>query len=415
MSLAADEFYLRGLRPADAKICAFIKIESLVKLADDGRSLKYRIVPRIIQPRNPRLPVFNYALGRFTKAYAPLLKDAVRKVGRSVSGNGLPVILKGLDPRRRARVLLDAWLSYVDPVAVSMDASRFDQHTGIAALVWEASVWAMHCPTEFRAELKNILDMQLRNRGVASCPDGTATYTVNGCRMSGDMNTSDGNCVIMSAMLLSLMHEKGLKGNVINDGDDSLVILEREDAVRLRQGLEEWFLVMGYKMEVEDTVDVFEHIDFCQCHPIQTAGGPLMVRNPHKSCAKDLTHVTNFAQKQDVQTWLAAVGDCGMALTDGVPVLQAFYSTFEPGVTKRIPEELKHRGFYRMARGMKWRGLPVTDEARLSFYKAFGVYPDDQVFLEREWSSMKLRELPYREPQQPNHHPRWVTPIQPRW
>lgn len=63
---AAMAYEQRGVRLSDAKIRAFIKIEALVKLLGDGR-LSQEIVPRIIQPRNPRLPVYGYALGRYIK------------------------------------------------------------------------------------------------------------------------------------------------------------------------------------------------------------------------------------------------------------------------------------------------------------------------------------------------------------
>lgn len=139
-----------------------------------------------------------------------------------------------------------------------------------------------------------------------------------------------------------------------------------------------------------------------------------MVRNPHKSCAKDLTHVTNFPGN-DFSKWLPAVGQCGKALTDGVPVLQAFYQTFEPWDVNRLPDELVSRGFYHMAKGMKWRGLPITEDSRVSFYKAFGILPDDQLLLESTWSGIKLREHSDRGPLSTNHLPRWASPLKPRF
>jgi len=413
-SIAADEYEKRGIREKDARVRAFIKIEALVKLSGDFRTLKDKIVPRVIQPRNPRLPVYGYALGRFIKIYEHLMKDAVARVGRDVSGHGGPVIFKGLDPNKRAEVLRHAWEQRSDPVAVTMDASRFDQHTGQDALSWEHKRWVRSAPAQLRNELACLLRMQLRNKCVASCRDGTARYTTRGCRMSGDMNTSGGNCLIMSGMLLSYVREKGIQGSVCNDGDDSVVIIERRDLDWFRTGLSDWFLELGYRMEVEDAVDVFERIDFCQCSPVFVNGGWRMVRNPHKSCAKDLTHVTNFPCN-DYSKWLPAVGQCGMALTDGIPVLQAFYACFEPWEVARLPDELTSRGFYHMSKGMKWRGIPISDDSRISFYKAFGVTPDDQLLLEAQWKEIKLTHLPSIEPRHPNHLPRWSSPLHPRW
>jgi len=407
-------YHTRNIRPSDAKIRAFIKIEALVKLLGDGR-LSHEIVPRIIQPRNPRLPVYGYGLGRFIKIYEYLMKDAMQKIGEGVSGLSVPVVLKGLDPRKRAAVLRRAWDSFEDPICVSMDASRFDQHTSRDALAWEADMWLCSCPYEYRAELSGLLNLQLRNKCVGSAVDGVVHYTTDGCRMSGDANTSAGNCMIMSSMLITFVREKGIKGAVFNDGDDSMVIMERRHLAHFSTGLSEWFLECGYTMEVEAAVDVFERIDFCQCSPVLVYGGWTMVRNPHKALAKDLSHVTNFANQADVKIWLSAVGECGRALTDGVPVYQAFYSCFDPKVVSRLPEELKDRGFYYMAKNCRWENSPITIESRVSFYKAFGITPDDQIMLEQSWEKIKLADFQLVSAMHPNDAPRESSPLTPRW
>jgi hypothetical protein len=404
----------RGVRLSDAKIRAFIKIEALVKLLGDGR-LSQEIVPRIIQPRNPRLPVYGYALGRYIKIYEHLMKDALRKIGTAVSGFNFPVVLKGLDPRKRASIIRAVWDSFEDPICVSMDASRFDQHTSRDALVWEGQMWLCCCPYEFRDELNRLLNMQLRNRCLGIAQDGLVHYNTDGCRMSGDANTSAGNCLIMSAMLLTYTRERNVPGHVLNDGDDSMVIMERKDLEKFSTGLTEWFLECGYNMVVEAAVDVFERIDFCQCSPVSTYGGWTMVRNPHKALAKDLSHVTNFAHDADVNSWLSAVGECGRALTDGVPVYQAFYSCFDPKEVTRLPEELKDRGFYHMARNCRWENTPVTDESRVSFYKAFGITPDEQRRLETRWKNYRLADFTLAQSADPNTDHRESSPIMPRW
>jgi hypothetical protein len=50
-------------------------------------------------------------------------------------------------------------------------------------------------------ELAELLKWQLQNKGFARTIDGLIKYSVEGCRMSGDMNTALGNCTIMCALV----------------------------------------------------------------------------------------------------------------------------------------------------------------------------------------------------------------------
>jgi hypothetical protein len=374
------EFERRGVKPSDAKIRGFLKIEAVKKPG---------AVPRIIQPRNPRCPVYGLSLGRFIKVYEPAFKDVLKTVA------GYPVILKGYDPRTRARVLRGHWERFGDPVAISMDASRFDQHVSITALQWEHRQWMRFCPSHLRSELRTLLDMQLRNDCTASADGGFVKYKTEGCRMSGDMNTSAGNCLLMSSMLLALQYDLGVDFRIVNDGDDSLLIMDRRDSSLVAGVIQPWFRDMGFKMEVEPLIDIFEKIDFCQCRPVVTAAGWVMVRNPEAAMAKDLSTFRNFPDRKSELDWLDAVGTCGIALTDGVPVYQSFYRMFlQPGREYSTIEALQDRGFYQMAKGMKYVGLPITDEARHSYWLAFGVTPQEQVQLETHYAQFRLSDFP---------------------
>lgn len=373
---AADVHELRGVIASDSHIRAFIKIEAL---------LKKDAVPRIIQPRKPALPVYGYALGRYIKRYEVLFKQTLRK------RFGYDVICKGKNMAQRAAVLRAAWDSFHEPVALPMDASRFDQHVSRDALAWEHSVWLRYCPSESRAELKNLLDMQLRNHCVAACPGGVVRYTTDGCRMSGDMNTSAGNCMLMACMLLQYAHDRDVSVKVVNDGDDSVVILERRDVCRFRDGLEEWFSEIGFDMEVEDVVTVFEKIEFCQAHPVWNGSEWVMVRTPQVAMSKDLTLLRNLPTEVDYLAWMQAVSDCGHALTSGVPVYGPFYDMFNTGV-RGGSSYLEDRGMTRLAAGMVGENRPITPEARVSFYNAFGVLPDVQEELESYFSHIRLTD-----------------------
>lgn len=87
-------------------------------------------------------------------------------------------------------------------------------------------------------------------------------YSVQGTRASGDMNTSSGNCFTMVGMIHAYCVSHGLKYRLANNGDDCVLIIEKEDLPRT-QNLVNWFAGMGFTMESEGSVSEFEHIKFC--------------------------------------------------------------------------------------------------------------------------------------------------------
>lgn len=97
--------------------------------------------------------------------------------------------------------------------------------------------------------------------------------------MSGDMNTALGNVLIMCMLIKAYMDTKGIKYRFVDNGDDAVVILEKKHQ-HLMNDLPKWFLEMGFNMKVEQPVYEMEHIEYCQCHPVQLdVGEYTMVRN----------------------------------------------------------------------------------------------------------------------------------------
>jgi hypothetical protein len=88
-------------------------------------------------------------------------------------------------------------------------------------------------------------------------------YEVEGARMSGDMNTSSGNCMIMVSLVFAYLSEKRIKWRLANNGDDCVIVIEQKHLGKL-EDLPKWFLKMGFRMEVEEPVYEFERIEFCQ-------------------------------------------------------------------------------------------------------------------------------------------------------
>jgi hypothetical protein len=286
------------------------------------------------------------------------------------------------------------------------DASRFDQHVSVAALEWEHSLyksWYRSCSADERAELGSLLNKQIVNKGYGRCKDGTyIKYVRRGGRMSGDMNTALGNCLIMSGLMFGLQQATGVSFEVADDGDDCVIICERGDAERLQSAIPDHFLSAGFTMEVSATVGRFEEIEFCQCHPVLTPVGPLMVRNPVKVLGTDMAGRKLWHVKP--QEMLALVGYGGGHLSPGIPVLQAFYKalrTHKPDAKFMDADT----GFMRMVQltlASTKRSLdrvpeaPIDDATRVSFWHAFGIPPDQQVAIEEKLAAMAI---PLSEPE----------------
>lgn len=377
---AAESLEMRGVDRRDARLKTFVKAEKINFSAKDDPA------PRVIQPRDPR---YNLELGRYLKHIEHRIYSGITEV-YSLSGATTPVVMKGYNAAKTGAILREKWERFGDPVAVGLDASRFDQHVSADALRWEHSVYEALYTGQDQRDLRRLLSWQLVNSGIGVATDGAIKYSVHGCRMSGDMNTALGNCLLMCAMVWSCLAQTGITHELANNGDDCVVICERRDVQRLLAVVPNWFLDHGFTMKVERPVRVFEQIEFCQTKPVLVGGAWLMCRNPLVCLAKDATSVLPLSQGNMAQGWATAIGECGMSLSGGVPVLQEFYSVLlrsGKGVRLGAHPGLES-GFARLATGMTRQYTSVDDESRVSFWEAFNILPSEQLDLEQ-----RLREI----------------------
>lgn len=377
------------LRAVDAYVKSFVKAEKV------NLSKKPDPAPRLIQPRDPR---YNVEVGRFLRPLEKVVYRAIAKVW------GGPTVLK-VNAAQQGSALRDMWEQFKHPVAVGLDASRFDQHVSRDALRWEHSVYLACFDGQERERLAQLLQWQLHNVGRAYLPTAAVKYRVEGCRMSGDINTSLGNCLLMCAMVWAYCEERGIRARLANNGDDCIVVMEEEDLARFSLGLEDWFLSLGFEMEVEAPVRVFEEIVFCQTQPVWHPTGWTMVRDPRIAVSKDLVSLLNL--EQALAAYYRAIGDCGLSAYGGMPVFQELYMQLkQAGKATRLGEQSGvGEGFRRLAEGMNRSYGPIHPMTRASFCFAFGITPDEQVSLEN-W----LRDCPI-DPA-PRHT---LTGIVPKW
>lgn len=377
--------------PSDAYLDTFVKIESA------NFSRKVDPVPRAI---NPRGVVYNLQLARWLKPQEHRMYAHADTLPW-LRPTSTPIILKCYSPKRRAAVLREKWLAFNRPVAIPTDASRFDQHVSLEALQFEHSLYLRWFGEEPDGELGQLLSQQLVNRGISRCRDGTVIrYSRRGGRMSGDMNTALGNCLLMTLLYYGLNRTLQVAFEIADDGDDCVLICEEEDAANIMAALPNFFLTAGFTMEVGAPVDVFEQIEFCQCHPIYNGRYYTMVRDPLKCLSNDLVGTGKWANRALREAIIHLIGQGGGHLNVGIPVLQAFYGACRAVQSSLRTACLPDTGFARMvAMTVKERGttihgkVPVaeiTAEARVSFYLAYGILPDMQKQLEEQVSTFVL-------------------------
>jgi len=371
----------KSLVVKDSHVKVFVKYEK----TDFTR--KTDPVPRVISPRSPR---YNISVGRFLRRIEERIFISLSRLfGDHV------VVFKGMNALDSGRRMREKWDMFRRPVAVGLDASRFDQHVSIPALKWEHDVYISCFPvSKDKRALAQLLRMQLRNKCKGYTEDGKLEYETDGGRMSGDMNTSLGNTMLMCSMIHAYALHKGIRVQLANNGDDCIVFMESDDYPHFSNGLDEWFVAMGFSMAVEPPCYTFEEIEFCQTHPVFVGPGHqdyLMVRHPKYAIAKDTVCVHGWQSLGMYQGWLHAVGVGGLAMTGGIPIFQDFYTKFiSSGKFRKSASSLQSWGVRQLSRGMTRRYSEVSAATRASFYWAFGVTPDEQITLERYYRSVKL-------------------------
>lgn len=108
----------------------------------------------------------------------------------------------------------------------------------------------------------------------------------------------------------------------MNNGDDCLIICSRKHEKTVRSQFPAFCQNLGFQMKLEATVDTLEQIEFCQTHPVFDGSAWRMVRNFATALSKDAMFLKPIGDRNSYENMLATVGDCGMALACGLPVIQ---------------------------------------------------------------------------------------------
>jgi len=368
----------QGFNKRMMRIKAFLKIEKVQlkngKLDDT--------VPRLISP--PSTPGI-VETGRYIKPIEKHIYKGIDKVF------GYEVVFKGYNAEKQASILRKHWLEFNDPICVGCDASKFDLHVSHDALIYESSIYEDYYPGD--KHFKELMKCQRFITATATSQDGQVRYRLDRNRESGVPNTGLGNITIATSMFAEYIRVKKVKVRVANNGDDTVIIMERKDLAHFMDGFHQFFLDFGFNMVIEEPVDVFEQISFCSTQPVFDGSIWIMVRDPRKAIAKDCMVVKPLPTEKLVKRWMCAVGKGGISLTGGIPVWQNFYQNF---VNKS--QGVKPLSDPSMESGLKWLSEGQTRSfkkelppiARYSFWLAFGISPMSQIACENYFNAYEL-------------------------
>lgn len=379
--MEAVENYLNyNITKRDASIKFFVKADKLNPVE------KVNPDPRAIQFRDPKYCV---VLGSYLKPiehHIYLTKFGCKGVHPSRS------IAKGLNALERGQLFMNKVAQFTDPVFVSLDASRFDKHVSYELLQIEHHFYTLCNPDPIFARL---LSWQLINKGYS---DLGMVYRVRGRRMSGDMNTAAGNCLLMLLMVTTYFRLISVnKYDVLDDGDDIVVIIERTSLPTVETTVKNIFETFGMSMKVEGIVDDPYKVVFCKSNIIEYDLNKFkFVRSPTDVMSKSLCgtkHWSNLIYRRRV---ISSIATCELFLNLGTPILQAYAVALRRNVGGNFdPQYLPDGLLCRLHREERSHGkisetiepVPITSYARDSFYRAFGISSLEQIRLEEQLSA----------------------------
>lgn len=382
--LAGKSFETIPLCENDFEIGAFLKREKI------NFSSKSDPDPRIIQPSSVRALL---TCGRWLKPTEGPLCKAIGKVW------GHPTISKGMNASQVGNLIREKWLMFDNPVAIGIDAARFDQHASVAIQKYTQSFYkSIYAGHPERAELDLCLENQLHTEGRSFVRDGKCKFRRDGGNTSGKPNTALDNCVQTTALCYEFVHDMGVKAALINNGDDCVLFCERRDEKKLTDKLYGWFCDRGFTMEVEDPVYELEKVVFCQASPYFDGTGWRMIRDPHTTLSKDSMSIIPLESELSYGAWIKAVGECGLALAGDVPIYGSFYNCLVRNGTRLMrgrssnlhKHQLMASGMTYLAKDMHYKYAPPTQEGRASFYFSYGVLPAVQQDLEAYYDAKIL-------------------------
>jgi len=364
------------LRSSDSFLRAFLKAEKLPSAKD--------CKPRLIFPRSPR---FNLVVASWLKPFEHWLWGFLT-ARRLFGGSNTRVSAKGLNPRKRANLILRKLNGLSDGVCFEVDGKAFEAHVTSGQVDAENRVYTSAYPRD--TSLARVLARQLF-RGVTV---HGAKFSRPGGRASGDFNTGMGNTLIMLAVVVGVLKSYGCKFDVLADGDNALIFLERGSLGRVVADFALRVLhTSGHELTLERPVSYMEGVRFGRSAPVFLGPGLgwTMVREPESVLSGAYASHRWLREPVFGRRWVAGVARCELSLARGVPVLQsAALSVLEQTAGEKDVHEAALADYFVVGAWLARAedAITPTVECRSSFERAFGWSVERQLHAEGHFSTV---------------------------
>lgn len=340
--------------PRASKVSMFLKPDKFPRLLLEGSDPK---PPRSIQFRTPE---FNLLLASYLKPYEHGMYESLK------SPIGLRCVAKGMNNVQRAENLVEASKSFRRPVYFGADHSKFDSSIRKVHLKWLHRQYKRSI--KHRA-LKTLLKLMIKNR--CKSKNGIK-YVVEGTRMSGDFDTALGNTLINFLVLTTALGD--IKHHLLIDGDDSVLIVEQDDADGLLEHIIYHCHRMGFQTKI-DKFDTLHEVEFCQSK-LLPSDPPRFSRNPRRALSNYTLTIKDYQGDARLR-YLAGVGKGELAASAGVPIMQAYALSRAKASDKPMDiEEL------RVAYGVVDKPIEICHQTRVYFEAQWGITIDQQLRVE---------------------------------
>jgi len=354
----------------DFLLKAFLKAEKIPA----GKDAK----PRMIFPRSPRC---NLAIASYLKPFEHWLWGYLT-ARRLFGGFNSRVVAKGLNPRRRANLIRRKFDQFEDCVVFEVDGKAFEAHVTKPHLVQEHRAYLAAYGGDKR------LAYLLGKQEFVGVTQNGVKFSRMGGRASGDFNTGMGNTLIMLSVCSGVLKTYRCKFDILADGDNALVFLERGSLRLVVDNFARDVLQSsGFEMTLEKPVDYLEGIRFGRSAPVNVGSFWTMVREPWSVLSGAYASHRWLREPSFGRRWVNGVARCELSLALGVPVLQAaalhVLKTTES--LKGVPVDALTDYFVVGA----WLAgvedvIEVSSVARASFERAFGLSVEEQLLWEEK-------------------------------
>lgn len=351
---AYAEVKIMGFDKRYANVQMFVKPDKY-----DGKKI-YSKAPRAIQYRDPK---FNLFLASF-------LKPVEHKLYQTEDAMGLRWCAKGLNNTERANLIIESADRFENPIFLLLDHSKFDSSITIDHLKMCAKAYQRWLGgNKF---LRYLLSLQWRNKGRTK---GGIFYRVVGTKMSGDYNTALDNSLINYLCLTHFL--KKLKHKVVVDGDDSVVIIEKEKLHHLDF---DHFKKWGFDTVCE-VVNTIDEVEFCRAKILDLGGHGVMAREPIRALSNMCVGLKQYRGYARFK-YLAgnALGEMHRSSRCPIlyPVASAIYAKWGDRGVILDTEAAYKLEMYRCDHG------PPTLTERYAYERSYGIPVERQLEIEEE-------------------------------